>query len=126
MYIPCYKFSIKKSKLITVGKCIIIAPELCNIYSYYIHTGYDRVLSNLVAITKALKLIPGARVELTQLYQQNKWLDITDKPSTDELVTLALGRIKEDPNQYDLFVAMLHSITGMENIANKITSGETH
>ena len=90
-----------------------------------IHTGYDRVLSNLVTITKALKLCSSAQAELTQLYQQNKWLDITDKPIAEELVTLALGRIKEDPNQYDLFVAMLRSITGMENIANKITSGET-
>ena len=94
---------------------------------YYItyYTGYDRVLSSLVAITKALKLPSSAQAELTQLYQQNKWLDITYKPSADD-TTLALGKIKLDPSQYDLFVAMLRSITGMENIANKITSGETH
>ena len=69
---------------------------------------------------------PGALTELTQLYQQNRWLDITDKPNADELVTLALERIKVDPNEYCLFVAMLRSITGMENIAQKVTNGETH
>ena len=94
-------------------------------FLYCIHTGYDRVLNNLVDITRALKLLPSALAELTQLYQQNRWLDITDKPNADELVTLALERIKVDPNQYDLFVAMLRSITGMENIVHKVTSGES-
>ena len=90
-----------------------------------IHAGYDRVLSNLVDITRTLKVLPSAQTELTQLYQQNRWMDITDKPNADELVTLALERIKGDPNQYDLFIAMLQGITGMENIAHKITSGES-
>ena len=70
-------------------------------------------------------MLPSAQTELTQLYQQNRWLDITDKPNADELVTLALGRIKVDPSQYDLFVAMLQGITGMENITHKVTSGES-
>ena len=90
-----------------------------------IHTGYDKVLCNLVNITRALKLSPGAQAELTQLYQQNRWLAITDKPNPDELVRLALERIKEDPNQYNLFVAMLSSITGMENITHKVLNGKS-
>ena len=93
--------------------------------TFCIHTGYDRVLSNLVTITRALKLLPSAQAELTQLYQQNKWLDITDEPNADKLVKLALERIKLDPNQYDLFIAMLRSITGLENITCEITSGES-
>ena len=99
---------------------------MANIYFSYtlIHAGYDRVLSNLVTIARALKVLPSAQTKLTQLYQQNRWLDITDKPDADKLVTLALERIKVDSNQYDLFVSMLHSITGMEDIAHKVTSGE--
>ena len=69
-------------------------------------------------------MLPSAQTELTQLYQQNRWLDITDKPNPDELITLALERIKVDSNQYDLFVAMLQGITGLESIAHKVTSGK--
>ena len=91
---------------------------------YLLRTGYDRVLSNLVAITEILKSSPSAQEKLTQLYQQSKWLDITDKPNADELIRLALGRIKLDPNQYGLFVSMLRGITGLDIIANKL-SGES-
>ena len=71
-------------------------------------------------------MFPGAQAKLTQLFQQNRWLDITEKPNAGELVTLALGKIDVDPNQYDLFVSMLRSITGMEDIIHKVTSGESH
>ena len=91
---------------------------------YLLCTGYERVLSNLVDITDILKLTPSAQAKLTQLYQQNKWLEITDKPNADELVRLALARIKLDPGQYYLFVSMLRDITGLNIIADKITSGE--
>ena len=88
-------------------------------------TEYSRVLSNLATITDTLKLSPGAQAKLTQLYQQYKWLEITENPNADELVRLALERIKLDPNQYDLFVSMLHGITGLDIIADTITSGES-
>ena len=98
-------------------------------YSYgfsCIYSAYDRVLNSLVTITRALKLLPGAQAQLTQLYQLNRWLDITEKPNADELVTLALEKIKVDSNQYDLFFSMLRSITGMEDIVRKVTSGKSH
>ena len=98
-------------------------PNHCLIYP--LCTEYDRVLSNLNAITNILKSLPGAQAKLTQLYQQNQWLEITEKPSADELVTLALGRIELDPNQFVLFVSMLRGITGLDIIADKITSGES-
>ena len=106
-----------------VGSCI--HSHIFYRYDFFIHAGYERVLCNLVDITIGLKVLPRAHTQLTQLYQQNRWLDITDKPNADELVKLALGRIKVDPNQYDLFIAMLQGITGMENIAHKVTSGES-
>ena len=91
-----------------------------------VHTGYDKIRRNLVAITKTLKSTHGAREKLTLHYKQNEWIDITENPLEDELVTLALMRIKQDPNQYDLFVSMLHDIEGMDLVVNTIiTSGES-
>ena len=49
-------------------------------------------------------------------------MDITGKPTEDQLVTLALNRIKQDPNQYDLFIDMLRDIPGMDLTVNSITS----
>ena len=68
---------------------------------------------------------PGAQAALTLHYQQNKWLAIDEDPSSETLIRIALTRIEHDPKQYDLFVAMLRSITGMGFIADKITSGES-
>ena len=85
-------------------------------------TGYDKILRNLVAITRALKLTHGAQEKLTLHYKQNEWIDITENLMEDELVTLAL---KQDPNQYDRFVSMLRDIEGMDLIVNTITSGES-
>ena len=90
----------------------------------HVYTGFDSVLSNLVDIVRSLKLSRGARVKLTLHFKQNKWLEITENPTEDELVTLALERIKQDPSEYDLFVSMLCDIEGMDQIARKITSGE--
>ena len=68
---------------------------------------------------------PGAQAELTLLYQQNKWLGIDEEPSIDKLIKLALTRIQQDPKEYELFVTMLRSITGMGFIADKITGEES-
>ena len=51
-----------------------------------------------------------------------KWIDITEKPTEDELVILALTRIQQDPNQYDLFIDMLRNIPGMDLTVDGITS----
>ena len=75
----------------------------------------------MVALNRALKVQPGAKEELTLLYQQNKWLEIHEKPSTDELITLAAARIQQDSKQYEPFLTMLRGITGLGFIADKIT-----
>ena len=73
-------------------------------------------------IITALKTIPGATDKLTGKYKQEGWMAFTDNPTEDQLVTLALQGIKQDPNQYDLFIGMLHCIKGMDISVNKITS----
>ena len=87
-------------------------------------TGYDKVLNKLDDIIKTLQLNPGARDKLTRLYRQDKWLDIAARPTEDELVTLALERIKQDPSQFDLFIDMLRDTEGMDLIVTTLTAGE--
>ena len=45
---------------------------------------------------------------------------MTENPPADELVTLALVRMKNDSSQYDKFLNMLRAIEGMDTIVNDI------
>ena len=47
---------------------------------------------------------------------------ITENPTENQLVTLALQRIKQDPKQYDMFIDMLRDISGMDLTVQRITS----
>ena len=79
------------------------------------------MMSNLI---EALKLCPGAKDKLTSLYQTHKWLSLAAKPTEDELVKLALERIKLNPSQFDLFIDMLRDTEGMDLIVATLTAGE--
>ena len=46
---------------------------------------------------------------------------MTANPTEDELVTLALVRMKDDSSQYDKFLNMLRAIEGLDVIVNAIT-----
>ena len=85
-------------------------------------TGYDKVRCNMSDIITALKSTPGATDKLTGKYKQEGWMDITENPTEDQLVTLTLQRIKQDPNQYDMFIDMLRDISGMDLTVHRITS----
>ena len=73
-------------------------------------------------IITTLKLTPGATDMLTGMYKQKRWMNITVHPTEGQLVTLALDRIQQDSNQYDLFIDMLRDISGMDLIVKRITS----
>ena len=87
-----------------------------------LYTEFEKVLSIMDDIITALKATPGATDKLTGKYKQEGWMAFTENPTEDKLVTLALQRIKQDPNQYDLFIDMLRCIKGMDITVNKITS----
>ena len=87
-----------------------------------LYTEFDKVLSMMDDIITALKATPGATDKLTGKYKQEGWMAFTENPTEDKLVTLALQRIKQDPNQYDLFIDMLRCIKGMDITVNKSTS----
>ena len=83
--------------------------------------GYQCVQSQLVNIVRTLKVTNHASKALTLHYKQEEWLEMTANPTEDELVTLALVRMKDNPSQYDKFLNMLRAIEGLDLIVNAIT-----
>ena len=73
-------------------------------------------------IITALKSTPGATDMLTEMYKQKRWMIFTEHPTEDQLITLTLNRIKQDPKQYDVFIDMLRHIPGMDLTVDRITS----
>ena len=82
---------------------------------------YERVKTNLTSIMGALKSNPSASESLREKFKEKGWLTPAAKPTEEELVTHALGRIELDPNQCGKFIAMLSDITGMDLIVNRLT-----
>ena len=82
---------------------------------------YDRVRTNLSHITKALVANRSGMAQLRLMFMEKEWLDISANPTPQELVLLALRRIKENAAQFGLFTAMLCGIPGLDLIAKKLT-----
>ena len=90
--------------------------------AFVLCTGYDKVCCNMNDIITALKSTPGATDMLTGMYKQKGWMNFTEHPKEDQLITLTLQRIKQDPKQYDMFIDMLRDIPGMDLTVDRITS----
>lgn len=84
---------------------------------------YDAVLNQLVALKERLDLKANAEAKekLLLMFQTKKWLGGTADPTAADLVHLALNRIKDDVNQYEVFIKILQDITELADIADKIT-----
>lgn len=78
-------------------------------------------MANLSHIAEALMANKSAHVRLKWKFMENGWLNSSDKPIAEELVFLALGRIKNDANQYRKFTAMLQDIPGLDLIAKRLS-----
>ena len=84
---------------------------------------YDAVLNQLVTLQERLDLKANAKAKekLLLMFQTKKWLGATADPTAADLVHLALNRIKDDVNQYGVFIKILQDITELADIADKIT-----
>ena len=84
---------------------------------------YLAVLNQLVALQERLDLKANAKAKekLLLMFQAKQWLGGTADPTAAALVQLALNRIKDDVNQYGVFIKILQDITGLADIADKIT-----
>ena len=77
---------------------------------------YKKVLANLNKIIRALDLKTGAKKSLRLKFMEKRWLDITDDPSSEELVMVVLERIEHDSGQYHEFIAMVEDTPGLDLI----------
>ena len=72
-------------------------------------------------IVETLDATPKATQNLRIQFIQNSWLSPNVKnPTADDLVTVVLNRIKDDPSQYDEFRDMLSDMEGMDLLLKKI------
>ena len=74
---------------------------------------YIAVLDHLQQLTDRLKVLPGAEEALLVKFKMKHWVAITTKDH-DQLILLALDRIKEHAQDYRVFIDMLDNIEGMD------------
>ena len=77
------------------------------------------ILKKLQVLTERLQF--AKQVEpLLQLFKMEKWIALGATATANELVELALDRIKNQITDYDVFIRMLKSMPGMEPIADQM------
>ena len=74
------------------------------------------VLKKLQLLTERLQLTKEVE-PLLQKFKMEKWIALEASATANELVLLALNRIKSEVTDYDVFIRMLKSMPGVEPIA---------
>lgn len=81
---------------------------------------YKIVLHHLQDINTTLQANEAAAASLRVTLIEEEWIDFTDKPSPQQMMTIVLNRIKSTPSEYHVFMAMLDRVTGLDLIKKKI------
>ena len=81
---------------------------------------YRAVCKNLVPLVSTIKATPQALEDLQTHFKAKFWLSLTAKPDANDLAMQALNRITNNVKDYDVFMEMLSSVTGMDQIVGKI------
>ena len=55
-------------------------------------------------------------------FKQRSWVGITITATANEMIVLALDRIKKDVRDYRVFIDMLNNVTGMDQVVSSIES----
>ena len=82
---------------------------------------YNVVLENLESLTERLQHAKEVET-LLQKFIMQKWIANKSTATANELVLLALNRIKNQVTDYDVFITMLKDMPGVKSIADQITS----
>ena len=75
---------------------------------------------NLVPLVNTIEATPGALEALQTHFKAKSWLSPTVKINANELAALALSRIENNVKEYNVFMEMLGSVIGMDQIADTI------
>lgn len=79
---------------------------------------HETVLQNMGMIIERLELTKGLDKQLAIAFQSHKWSGLTSSPSAEELVRLAVWNIKQNEDNFYVFIGMLKDIGGMGKIVN--------
>ena len=81
------------------------------------------MLKNFVPLASTIEATPEALEDLQRHFKAKFWLSPTAKPNADGLGTLALNRIEMNVDNYDVYMEILSSITGLDEIMDIIRKG---
>ena len=81
---------------------------------------YIAVCDNWFHLVKAIKAIPEALQDLQRAFKAKSWLGRTAQTDADQLIALALNRIENNVKDYGVFMEMLSSVTGMDQIVDLV------
>ena len=81
---------------------------------------YNMVLKNLKVLTERLQRAKEVKT-LLQEFKMEKWIADGATATANELVLLALDRIKNQVTDYDVFIRMLRSMPGVKSLADQMT-----
>ena len=87
---------------------------------------YRAVLDNLDRLVRNIRGIPGAENHLQRQFREKEWIDITSQVNADGLTTLALTKIEMNAENYKVFIDMLNSVTGLQEIVARIIIRRYH
>lgn len=106
--------------LLSTSHCIALAPLSTSESRAKYTSEYIAVRSNVSHIVETFLDNPSAFFRLKMKLKEMGWLSDIADPSEEEVVTLILKRIRDDPNQYGVFRAVLHRIPAMDLIEELI------
>ena len=86
---------------------------------------YDVVLKKLEELTERLQFAKEVGT-LLQKFKTREWIALGATATANELVLLALDRIKNQVTDYDVFIRMLNSMPGVKPIADQMTGMCVH
>ena len=78
------------------------------------------MLERLVPLVNTIEATPGSLEALQRQFIVKSWLSPTAQTNANGLAILALSRIKTNVKDYNVFMKMLCSVTGMDQIVGII------
>ena len=81
---------------------------------------YKCVLKNCNRLTGHLRINKENKRNLFCEFIVEGWCDPGDCPSENDIISIALKKIEDDPTNYGVFIAMLEQIAGMDNIVKNL------
>ena len=82
---------------------------------------YEAVQKNWTMLVGDLN-VGSALSDLLREVRSKGWIAKTARLDADGLVQMALNRIENNVGNYEVFIGMLKSVTGMDQAVRKITS----